>query len=214
MERHEKFNERVKQGNVDLIFIGDSITAGYRSSKEALTAYGWVTAEKLGAAHTQIARPSVCLYPTTDGCVGMRDRWLKTGLDTSTPDWDFSRYRASAVVINLGTNDISNGKGDPGTAFRDTYRGLLETIRAEYPHTYIVCIIAPLLNGGDLSTITGHIKAAVDARVAAGDSKVELFSAIPPQTSDKYACQYHPNVAENQLMADLLVTELKAKLGW
>jgi hypothetical protein len=42
---------------------------------------------------------------------------------------------------------------------------------------------------------------------------VEFFS-IPPQTSDKFACQYHPNVAENQLMADLLVTELKSKLGW
>ena len=63
-------------------------------------------------------------------------------------------------------------------------------------------------------TISGHIKAAVDARNAAGDSKVEFFNQIPAQTSDKYACQYHPNVAENQMMADLLVTELKAKLGW
>jgi lysophospholipase L1-like esterase len=29
MQRHESFNERVKQGNVDLIFIGDSITQGW-----------------------------------------------------------------------------------------------------------------------------------------------------------------------------------------
>src|SRR5206468_144505 len=29
MARHEKFNERVKQGNVDLVFIGDSITQGW-----------------------------------------------------------------------------------------------------------------------------------------------------------------------------------------
>jgi hypothetical protein len=97
--------------------------------------------------------------------------------------------------------------------FRDTYQTLLQTIRNYYPHTYIVCIIAPLLNGGELSTIQGHIEAAVDARVAAGDTKVEFFQ-IPPQTSDKYACQYHPNAAENQLMADLLVPELKSKLGW
>ena len=133
--------------------------------------------------------------------------------NATTPAWDF-HVEPQAVVINLGTNDISNNKGDPGQAFRDTYQTFLQTVRAHYPHTYIVCIIAPLLNGGELSTIQGHIKAAVDARVAAGDTKVSFFSQIPPQTSDKYACQYHPNAAENQLMADLLVTELKAKLGW
>ena len=32
-----------------------------------------------------------------------------------------------AVVINLGTNDISNGKGDPGTPFRDAYLGWCRT---------------------------------------------------------------------------------------
>ncbi len=32
MARHESFNERVKKGNVDLIFIGDSITQGWEGS--------------------------------------------------------------------------------------------------------------------------------------------------------------------------------------
>ena len=118
------------------------------------------------------------------------------------------------VVINLGTNDISNGKGDPGMPSATRTRPCSRPIRAYYPHTFIVCIIAPLLNGGELATISGHIKAAVDARNAAGDTNVEFFNQIPAQTSDKYACQYHPNVAENMLMADLLVGELKAKLGW
>jgi lysophospholipase L1-like esterase len=117
------------------------------------------------------------------------------------------------VVINLGTNDISNNKGDPGAAFRDTYATLLQTIRAYYPHAYIICTIAPLLTGSELATITGHIKAAIEVRAAAGDTKVS-FLAIPAQTSDKYACQYHPNVAENVLMADMLTAELRVKLGW
>ena len=64
------------------------------------------------------------------------------------------------------------------------------------------------------STIGRHIQDAVDARRAAGDTNVEFFNQIPAQTADKYACQYHPNVAENQAMADLLVPELKSKLGW
>jgi len=32
MKRHESFNERVKQGNADLIFIGDSITQGWEGN--------------------------------------------------------------------------------------------------------------------------------------------------------------------------------------
>ena len=49
------------------------------------------------------------------------------------------------VVINLGTNDISNGKGDRH-AFRDTYTTLLATIGGYSAHVH-VCIIPPLLNG-------------------------------------------------------------------
>ncbi len=32
MDRHDKFNERVKEGNVDLLLIGDSITQGWEGS--------------------------------------------------------------------------------------------------------------------------------------------------------------------------------------
>src|SRR5438093_9326345 len=38
MKRHESFNERVKQGNVDLIFIGDSITQGWEANGKAVWA--------------------------------------------------------------------------------------------------------------------------------------------------------------------------------
>lgn len=40
IERHNQFNERVKQGNVDLIFVGDSITHGWESDgKEVWAQY-------------------------------------------------------------------------------------------------------------------------------------------------------------------------------
>jgi lysophospholipase L1-like esterase len=209
-----------------LEFVGDSITCGYGNlgtladadcfpTESHWDTYGAIAGRALGAEVSTIAASGRGIIRNYGGdTTGTMPMIYENAVtNAATPKWDF-HVEPQAVVINLGTNDISNGKGDPGTAFRDTYRGLLEKVRAYYPHTYIICIIAPLLNGGDLSTISGHIKAAVDARTAAGDTRVEFFNQIPAQSSDKYACQYHPNVAENQMMADLLVPELKAKLGW
>jgi lysophospholipase L1-like esterase len=209
-------------------FIGDSITCGYGNlgtsadlgASECYTTeshwdtYAAVAGRALNAEVSTIAvsgRGVIRNYGgDTTGTMPMV--YNRTVHNAAAPVWDF-HVEPQAVVINLGTNDISNMKGDPGMPFRDTYTTLLQTVRAYYPNTYILCIIAPLLNGGDLSTIAAHIRAAVDARAAAGDAKVSFFN-IPPQSSDKFACQYHPNVAENQLMGDMLVGELKTKLGW
>ncbi len=205
--------------------IGDSITCGYGNlgklaDTECFTTeshwdtYAAVAARALNAELSTVAASGRGVIRNYAGDTGgtMPKVYAQTLTNLATPLWDF-HVEPHAVVINLGTNDISNGKGDPGMPFRETYLALLQTIRTTYPHTFIVCIIAPLLNGGELNTITGHIRAAVDARNAAGDANVEFFS-IPAQTSDKYACQYHPNAAENMLMGELLAGELRAKLGW
>src|SRR5688572_16890140 len=36
MKRHDSFNERVKQGNANLLFIGDSITQGWERAGKAV----------------------------------------------------------------------------------------------------------------------------------------------------------------------------------
>jgi lysophospholipase L1-like esterase len=127
--------------------------------------------------------------------------------------WDF-HIAPQAVVINLGTNDISNNKGDPGQAFQDAYVALLKTVRAHYPQTYIVCIIGPLLSGSDLQTIEGYIQGAVQTLNAAGDARVEFFDQIAPQATAAAACQYHPDAAEQMAMGTQLAGELQSKLGW
>ena len=109
----------------------------------------------------------------TDTMPKVYDRIL-TG--SATPAWPF-QIAPQVVVINLGTNDISNGKGDPGTPFRDTYTGLLQNVRAKNPTAYIICTNGPLLSGTELSTIQGHIRAVVQARNAAGDARVSYSRA-------------------------------------
>ena len=181
-------------------FVGDSITAGYKTSKEALTAYGWLTGEKLGAAHTQIARPSVCLVPTPDGCVGMRDRYLKTGLDTSTPDWDFSRYQVSDVVLNLGTND--KGHNVSGAQFQSAYVTLLQRIRAKYPNATIHAMET------FKRWYAAETKAAVTARNNAGDAKVRYVATEGWLTAADTPDGTHPDDTGHQKIAARLAALL------
>ncbi len=206
--------------------IGDSITCGYGtlgtlsdsecfSTESHWDTYGAVAARALGADLSTIAMSGQGAYRNYGGDMNNTLPMVYTRALTNdaTPAWDF-RTQPQAVIVNLGTNDISNGKGDPGAPFETAYAGLLANVRSKYPTAWIVCIIGPLLSGSDLTTIQGHIRNVVNARVAAGDHQVELFDQIAAQSSDKAACQYHPNPAENQIMAGQIVTELKARLGW
>ena len=206
--------------------IGDSITCGYGDlgsvsdsdcypTESHWDSYASVAARALGAEVSTICASGrgVVKNYGGDSVQTMPMIYPQIMANSATPAWDF-HIEPDAVVVNLGTNDISNNKGDPGDAFRDTYVQLLTTIRSNYPDAWIIAIIGPLLTGSDLTTIQGHIQAAVDMRTAAGDQKVEFFNQIAAQTSDKFACQYHPNVAENLIMATQLAGELSGKLGW
>jgi len=206
--------------------IGDSITCGYGTlgklgdndcypTESHWDTYAAVAARSLGAELSTIATSGQGAYRNYGGDMmnTMPMVYGRTLTGSATPAWNFS-VAPQAVVINLGTNDISNNKGDPGMPFRDAYLGLTQAVRMKNPNALIVCIIGPLLSGSDLDTIRGHISAVVAARQAAGDTNIEFFDKIQPQTSDKAACQYHPNPTENQIMADLLAGELKTRLHW
>jgi lysophospholipase L1-like esterase len=206
--------------------VGDSITCGYGTlgtlsdsdcfpTESHWDTYEAVAGRALGADVSTIAISGQGAYRNYGGDMTNTLPMVYTRALTNdaSPLWDF-RTQPQAVIVNLGTNDISNGKGDPGMPFETAYAGLLTTIRSKYPSALIVCIIGPLLNGSDLTTIQGHIRNVVNARAAAGDHNVELFDQIAAQSSDKAACQYHPNPAENQIMANQIVTELRARLHW
>jgi lysophospholipase L1-like esterase len=178
-------------------FVGDSITVGQRSSKQALTAYGWLVGERLGAGHTQIAVGGACLYPASDGCIGMSERFLRTGLASNAPNWDFSRYQASAVVINLGTNDV--GHSVTSAQFRGAYITLLRNARAKYPNATIYAMQT------FRKRYIAETQAAVKTVTEAGDTKVRYINTdgwINEATDT--ADNVHPNDAGHRKIADRL----------
>jgi lysophospholipase L1-like esterase len=186
-------------------FVGDSITVGQLSSKQALTAYGWLTGEKLKAGHTQIAVGGACLHPAADGCLSMREGFLRTGLALTAPAWDFGRYRADAVVINLGTNDV--GHSVTKDQFRASYVTLLQRAREKYPTAAIFAL------GTFRKRYVPETQAAVKTLADGGDRNVFFVDTTGwiDEATDTVD-NVHPNDQGHRKIADRLAPVVAARI--
>ncbi len=174
-------------------FIGDSITVGYGNANRPFVTYPWLASEPLGAGHTQIARSGACLVAQR-GCLAMMDLFRRSSTGATYDDWDFSTYQATAVVINLGTNDI--GHGVSTAQFQQNYVVLLERVRRAYPNAHIFAM------GTFQNWYLAQTRSAVAARNAAGDSNVHFVDTAgwivaATDTSDGT----HPNEVGNATIA-------------
>ncbi|MEU8083213.1 cellulose binding domain-containing protein [Micromonospora sp. NPDC049101] len=187
-------------------FVGDSITAGATSSQLAVTDYGFKVGERLGYDHTQIAIGGMCLAETTDGCWAQSTRyWMSSGGQVGTDQWDFSRYTADGVVINLGTNDKSHGVS--AAAFQATYTTFLTRIRARFPNAKLFAMRT------FIGRYAAETEAAVRARNAAGDANVFYVDTTGWLPSGGLSDSVHPNDAGHQAITDRLAPVLSAALN-
>ncbi|MFI9643788.1 cellulose binding domain-containing protein [Micromonospora sp. NPDC051925] len=185
-------------------FVGDSITLGTTSSRTALTAYGWLTGEQLGTEHTQLGYGGGCLVATADGCVSVASQFLRTGYAANSPNWDFTRYQADAVVINLGTNDRSHGVSSAD--FQSQYATFIRTVRGKYPRAAIFA----------LRTFSGRYAAetaaAVTAVTGSGDRNVFYVDTTGWLPADGLSDSVHPNDAGHRAITARLAPVIAAKL--
>jgi lysophospholipase L1-like esterase len=178
-------------------FIGDSITVGQPNGNRPFTAYGYLVGDNLNAGHTQVAQGGACLVSTSDGCYGMMNWFRRSSAFVNTDDWDFSRYQATAVVINLGTNDV--GHGVTGPQFQQNYIVMLERVRQAYPNAHIFA----------METFRGRYSAetqtAVNTRTSAGDSRVHFVDTTGwlPDAGD-LVDSVHPSDQGHQKIANRL----------
>ncbi|MFI1996576.1 GDSL-type esterase/lipase family protein [Actinoplanes sp. NPDC020271] len=186
-------------------FVGDSITAGTTSSQLAVTDYGFKAGEQLGYDHTQIAIGGMCLAETSDGCWAHETRyWMSSGGQAGTDLWDFTRYTADAVVINLGTNDKSHGVS--AADFQAKYIAFLARIRAKFPTTKILALRT------FIGRYAAETQAAVQARNAAGDAAVFYVDTTGWLPSDGLSDSVHPNDKGHQAIADRLAPVISSRL--
>jgi len=219
--------------------IGDSISAGYgelgsethvgwtstqngchytSETQAAFQSFGSMAARELGAEVSIVAISGVGVIRDYGGapCSFLSEYENAAGRAGKTP-WTFLP-KPDAVVINLGTNDIDNGKGDPGRPFEDVYLRFLEKLRARYPNAFVFLSIGPMLVEKDLSIMRSHLASIVAARAKGGDTKVTNFDyGVQPLGGNgetPTGCDWHPSVTEHVAMADVLKGQLRAKLGW
>jgi lysophospholipase L1-like esterase len=197
---------RPAQASTRLIeFVGDSITLGTTSSRTALTAYGWLTGAQLGVEHTQLGYGGGCLVATADGCVSVASQFLKIGYSATSANWDFSRYQANAVVINLGTNDKSHGVSS--AAFQSGYVSFLQTVRGKYPDAAILALET------FSKRYAAETQAAVTARNNAGDRNTFYVNTEGWLPSDGLSDSVHPNDKGHQAITAKLAPIVAARLG-
>ncbi|MFN0075903.1 MAG: platelet-activating factor acetylhydrolase IB subunit [Prosthecobacter sp.] len=123
---HEKFVSIAKEGKAQLVFLGDSITAGWGSKKDI-----W---DKAFGAYT----------PANFGIGGDRTQHVLWRIQNGELDG----IKPKAVVIMIGTN---NSGQDPAEGIAKGVTAIVETVRAKQPQAKIL-LLAVFPRGEKAST--------------------------------------------------------------
>lgn len=136
--------------------------------------------------------------------------------DTLT-HWDFARYAPDLVVIALGTNDFSDGAGPTprppldGDAFVRDYSRFIASLRTHYPRARILLVDSPMLDAARKQRQSEYLTRIVAQRAAAGDTAIARFAFDGHFTS---GCDGHPDLAEQQRMAEQLEPAVRGVMSW
>ena len=113
--QHEKFVAIAKEGKTDLVFLGDSITAGWGGKKEIWDkAFGMYRPANFGIGGD---RTQHVLWRITNG--------------------ELDGIKPKAAVLMIGTN---NSGGDPADGIAKGVTKIVETLRAKLPDTKILLL--------------------------------------------------------------------------
>ncbi|WOI54456.1 SGNH/GDSL hydrolase family protein [Parvularcula sp. LCG005] len=208
-----------------ILFIGDSITAGYGTTGPDETchysvdtaspqqAYAVQTAQQLESDYHLVAisgRGAVYNYGN-----GQAPNML-ANLNLGVPDnfdhyWAPTRYVPDVVVINLGTNDFSTW--DPQHSFVNNYEALLYSVHAQYPEAEIVSAVGPMVSGAPDSKAVMGVKAAISRFEKAGGQADYVY--LPwAKSGHVYGCDWHPGPDTARTMADTIAPVIARAAGW
>ena len=176
MKRHDSFNARVKEGNVDLLFIGDSITQGWEGAGKA------VWSEKYGK------RNAVNL-----GIGGDRTQHVLWRLDNGNIDG----IKPKLAVLMIGTNNAGSGQ-NTSEQIAEGITAIVTKLRDKLPETKVL-ILAVFPRGADGNDTKRKLNEGANQIVAklADGKNIEYLDIGPKFLDDK-------GVLSKEVMPDLL----------
>lgn len=211
-------------------FFGNSITCGYAvldsSGKDRSTAefednyvsYAAITARHFNAEYSCIAKSGIGVMVSWFPII-MPEMYNRLDPTNQYSRWDFSKYTPNVVVINLFQNDSWIVKQPDNTQFKFrfgdkaptesqiilSYEDLVEKIRHAYPKAQIICALGNMDATKEGSPWPGYVQKAV---AELKDPKIYTCFFPFKNTSG------HPNVKEQQDMADQLITFINEHIKW
>lgn len=208
-DRNESFNVRAKQGaengDIDLIFLGDSITHGWEGK-------GKETWEKYYANR----------HAFNIGISGDRTQHVIWRLQHGNVDGLAHPAKGHAprlVVVMIGTNN-SNGKDHIAEEIADGIKVTVSTLREKLPETKILLLaIFPRGERPNAQREKNAIASDLASKVA--DGKMVHYLDIGPKfldengvlSSDIMPDALHPNEKGYQIWAEAMEPKLKELLG-
>lgn len=135
--------------------------------------------------------------------------------DRSKP-YDF-KFQPDLVSICLGTNDLSDGDGKkPRLPFNEdkfisNYIEFIKTVYKHAPNTRIVLLDSPMVSGDKNVTFVKCLKKVIQAfEKDTAHKPIALFEFQPMVPK---GCGYHPDIADDKVMADQLIPYFKQLLN-
>jgi lysophospholipase L1-like esterase len=200
--RHEGFVAEAKQGGIDVLFMGDSITDGWRTRGKEV----W-------------NREYAPLKAANFGIGGDRTEHVLWRLRNGEAEG----YKPKAIVLMIGTNNTGmNRDGTPRNTTPEVIEGVtavVHDLRTDFPDAKILLLaIFPRAEKGSaqraqVAEINQSIAKLHDGRhihyLDIGDKFLEADGALP---TDIMPDLLHPNERGYQIWADAIREPLKALL--
>lgn len=203
--RHESFLEVAKKGNIDLLFVGDSITDWFfwpRGNADAAGLPVWnANFAPLKAADFAIAGD------TTQGVL-----WrMQNG--------ELDGFKAKLIVLMLGTNNINR---NPNDEIADGDRLIVEEFKKRQPQAKVLILgIFPHVNPAGSSYTTGMYRAPIteinsklekladNKQVFYMDIGSKFLTADGTLPADVFGDGLHPTAKGYQMWADAIIDKVK-----
>ena len=126
-------------------------------------------------------------------------------------NWDFSKQKADAVMIDLGGNDWNGLGASPDAAtFTAAYVALIKKVQSNSPGAPVYV----LLNATTPDPARADLRTLYKSLVTTLADPTVRFFEFPAYTGTDFACDGHPTPALHATMAQQIATQVKADLGW